>query len=83
VTTVRDSKAIEIRSASRPVSQHLAALASLGAAERDQDQTQERSCETSRDTLDWPPFDAILVRQIVIAMLFRFVVNVKFYFFMP
>jgi hypothetical protein len=35
---------------SRPVSQHLvalaAALASVGAAERDQDQTQERSCET-------------------------------------
>jgi len=32
--------------------------------------------------LDRRPLGAILVRQIVIATLFRFVVNVKFYFLM-
>jgi hypothetical protein len=56
------------------------ALASLGAAERDQ-RPDARTFFAKREvTLDRPLFDAILVRQIVIATLFRFVVNVKFYF---
>ncbi len=45
--------------------------------------TRRKNVLAKRDvTLDRRPFDAILVRQIVIATLFRFAVNVKFYFFM-